>query len=96
MKRFLLILAFAASATLGCGGAEFYAAAPPPPLRAESYGRAPGPGFVWVGGYWGWRGNHYVWVSGGWRRPPHRRAVWVAPYWEHDRGRYRLREGHWR
>ena len=23
-----------------------------------------GPGYVWVNGYWGWRGNAHVWVAG--------------------------------
>lgn len=96
MKQFLLVLAFAASSTIGCGGAVFYATAPPPPVRAEYYGAAPGPGFVWVGGYWGWSGGNYAWVPGRWQRPPRAHAVWVRPYWEHRGGRYRFHEGRWR
>src|SRR5882724_6164858 len=40
---------------------------PPPPIVEEYYYPAPGPGYVWVGGYWGWYGGRCVWVSGYWR-----------------------------
>ena len=96
MKRSLLALVFAATSMVGCGGGVFYATAPPPPLRVESYGAAPGVGFVWINGYWGWRGNNYAWIPGRWERPPHPHDVWVAPRWESRGGHYRLREGHWR
>src|ERR1035438_7519025 len=29
--------------------------------------RRPHPGAMWVGAHWGWRGQHRVWVGGGWR-----------------------------
>ena len=31
-------------------------------LRMEDTGVAPGPGFVWIGGYWRWAGNDYAWT----------------------------------
>ncbi|MGD0416638.1 MAG: hypothetical protein ABSA80_14865 [Terriglobales bacterium] len=31
--------------------------APPPPVRVGVVGVAPGPGYVWVGGYQRWNGN---------------------------------------
>jgi len=96
MNRLLLVIAFAAASTIGCGGAVFYATTPPPTVRGEAFGVAPGPGFVWVNGYWGWRGGNYVWVPGRWARPPRRNAVWVAPYWEPHGGRYRFHQGRWR
>jgi hypothetical protein len=98
VKKYALILTFSAITTMSCasGGVAYYANTPPPPVRVETYGPAPGPGFVWVNGYWGWRGNNYVWVGGRWSRPPHARAVWVAPRWESYRGRYRFYEGRWR
>jgi hypothetical protein len=96
MRRGLLALVFAASSMIGCAGGVVYATAPPPPIRAEAFGAAPGPGFVWVTGYWGWRGGNYAWVPGSWARPPRAHAAWVAPYWEHRGGRYRFHEGRWR
>jgi hypothetical protein len=70
--------------------------APPPPLRHEVVVVRPGPGHVWVGGFWEWRNHDYVWVPGRWARPPHRGAVWVAPRFEH-RGRHHVWvRGFWR
>ena len=97
MRRTFLVLLFASLSTIGCaGGGVYYATVPPPPVRVETYGPAPGAGYVWINGYWGLRGNAYAWVPGYWGRPPHRRAVWVAPRWERVGGRYRFHEGRWR
>lgn len=95
MKRAALVLMVSALTACG-GGAFYYSNVPPPPLRAEVVGVAPGPGYVWVGGYWGFRGGGTVWVPGRWVVPPHRHAVWVAPRWERAGNRYRYHEGHWR
>jgi hypothetical protein len=81
----------------GCaGGYAYYSSAPPPPVRVEARGVAPGAGFVWVDGYWGYRGGNYAWVPGNWVRPPRARAVWVPGRWEMRRGRYYYRQGRWR
>lgn len=96
MKRSLMIAAFAALTIAGCGGGVYYATVPPPPVRVEAFGPAPGPGYVWINGYWGWGGSSYAWVPGRYVRPPHAHSVWVAPRWEAHGGRYRFREGRWR
>jgi hypothetical protein len=96
MKRSLLVATFAALTIAGCGGGVYYAAVPPPPVRVEAFGPAPGPGYVWINGYWGWGGSAYAWVPGRYVRPPRARAVWVSPRWEQRGGRYRFREGRWR
>jgi len=81
----------------GCaGGYAFYATAPPPPIRVEARGIAPGPGLIWIDGYWGYGGGRYAWVAGRWERPPRPRAVWVPGRWETRRGRYYYRQGRWR
>jgi hypothetical protein len=54
---------------VGCGGPGYvaiYARTAPPPIRVESQGRPPGSGYVWINGYWGYRGNDYVWNAGRW------------------------------
>src|SRR5579872_6898503 len=71
--------------------------APPPPRVLYVEPPAPGPEFVWVGGYWYPIGNHYRWHEGYWTRPPYEGAHWIAPhhdgerffagYWAGDRGR---------
>ena len=67
----------------------------PPELRVETAGVAPGPGYAWIGGYWGWHGGRHEWVSGYWERP-HPGYVWVPHAWMHVSGGWRLREGYWR
>jgi len=69
---------------------------PPPPIVEEVYYSAPGPGYVWVNGYWGWYGGRWAWVRGRWAWPPHRRAVWVGGYWERRGGSGVWISGHWR
>src|ERR1700686_3585204 len=79
----------AASARVGVG--VVVGTAPPAPVVvAGPVGVAPGPGYVWVDGYWDWGGGGWVWGPGRWVLPPRPGAVWVAPYYRthHDRFRY--------
>jgi hypothetical protein len=80
------------------GGAGLWVDIPPPALRAEVAIERPGPDFVWIGGFWGWRPalHNYEWVPGRWERPPRRGAIWVAPNWEHRRRGWYHVPGHWR
>ena len=65
----------------------------PPPPRYEVV-PASRPGYVWVPGYWDWRGHRHVWVTGHWERARygyyHR-----APEWAHEGDRWVLRRGGW-
>jgi hypothetical protein len=70
--------------------------APPPPMAETVVGVAPGPDYIWIGGYWGWDHGHRLWVRGHWDRPPRHGAVWVSPRWEHREGRYVFVRGYWR
>ncbi len=58
-----------------------YQAPPPPPPPAYAYSRPPmpGPGYLWVDGYWGFYGGRYAWTRGYWRQPPYAGGYWVAP-----------------
>ena len=66
----------------------------PPALYVEEVGVAPGPGFVWIGGFWGWNG-HWVWQAGHWGHPPRRGALWVAPRYVFRGGRHVYVRGYW-
>jgi len=68
----------------------------PPPVPVETMVVASGPGYVWVGGYWGWYGGRWAWVRGRWAYPPHRHAVWVGGYWERRGGSGVWISGRWR
>ena len=99
MKRQTLLLAPAvmALALSGCAArGAYYVSVPPPPARVEVFGVAPGPGFVWVDGYWNWSGSRYVWAPGRWQRPPRGRGRWEQGRWENHNGRYSFRRGCWR
>jgi hypothetical protein len=69
-------------------------AAPPPPRHEVVY-RRPGPGYVWVNGYWLWQRGRYVWVAGHWATPPRGYRTWEAPRWERRGGNYIFFEGRW-
>ncbi len=102
MKKSLLVLMFLASSSLfaahvsigiGVGPAYgYYAAPPPPPSAAAYYPPSPGPGFVWVSGYYNPVGGRYVWRPGYWSRPPYAGAVWIGPRYAGNR----FYNGYWR
>ena len=73
-----------------------YVAERPHVARVEVIPAEPGVGFVWIRGYWGYRGNSYAWVAGRWERPAEGYRVWVAERWQHDRNGWYLVPGHWR
>ena len=85
----------------GCAGGGYrynygYAGYGPPAPRYRVIGVAPGRGYVWVSGNWGWRGNRYEWNEGRWDRPPRGRTAWVEGDWRHEGRGWHYREGHWR
>jgi len=90
------VLAGCASEAAVRGSAVVRVGGPPPQPRRELVSARPGPGYVWVAGYWGVRGSRYVWVSGRWERPPRRGAVWVAPRYERRHGSWVVLGGWWR
>src|SRR5215831_14905376 len=92
MKSKLLLPALLLSmgfltACAGGYSAHYVAVGPPPPPAYGVVGVAPGPGYVWVDGFWDLRGGRWMWSRGYWVRPPRRGAIWVAPAWRpYDRG----------
>lgn len=72
---------------------ETVVVAPPPP-RVEIVGAAPYPGYLWIGGYWTWRGSRHDWVPGYWQAP--RPGYSWAPHRWVPQGRgWQERPGHW-
>ena len=108
----LLLCASAAALILGAAaGGDFAFVAPvraqadvafiasiaPPPLPAYSQPAIPGPGYMWIPGYWGWNGAGYYWVPGYWALPPAAGLLWTPGYWawsdtDHD---YVFHSGYW-
>jgi hypothetical protein len=103
MKKHLLSMAFAGAtvavslAVPANAAAVFVRVAPPRPV-VEHVVRRPGPGYVRVGGHYGWSGRAYVWGPGRWMVPPRPAAVWVAPRWAYVPARkgYVFVAGFWR
>ena len=50
-------------------GEEVVVTGAPPAPFVETVAVSPGPGLVWIGGCWVWRG-HWVWEHGRWVHPP--------------------------
>ncbi|HTR38346.1 MAG TPA: hypothetical protein VMH80_20695 [Bryobacteraceae bacterium] len=94
-----IALFFLASLLLvGCGGGYvgYGVAAPPPPVTVGVVGVAPGPGYVWIDGFWDLRGGRWAWVGGRWARPPRARARWEPDRWERHGNHWRHSGGRWR
>ena len=72
-----------------------YIGSAPPPIRYEERGPLPGPGFIWIEGYWAPNGRHYRWVQGRWDHPPYEGAYWSHPHYDHYKEGWQLHEGHW-
>jgi hypothetical protein len=85
-----LLLAFAPAAHAQISF-DVHLGSPPPAPRAYRVPPQPGPGYVWVDGYWYPVNGQYRWHNGYWTQPPYADAYWVAPYYE--RGAYYT--GHW-
>ena len=67
----------------------------PPPAQYEVITESPGVDFVWIGGYWVWRGG-WVWAPGRWGRCPHGPGYgWRGGAWVSSGGRYSWRAGGW-
>lgn len=70
---------------------------PPRPRVIRVHPQSPGPGYIWLDGYWYPVNGRYQWHDGYWTRPAYEGARWVGPhhdgsmffegYWEGDRGR---------
>ena len=65
--------------------------APPPPYT-EVMTAAPGPGYVWIAGHWGWH-HRWIWMRGHWDYRPG--YTWAAGHWANVNGNWVWTEGAW-
>ena len=96
-RRFFASLAlagFLAGAT--AAAIPVYVKVAPPTPKVEVRVVAPGPGYVWVGGYYRWHAGAYAWVPGKWALPPHPGAVWIPGHWKSTPSGWYWRAGHWK
>jgi hypothetical protein len=66
---------------------------PPAPI-VEYVPASPYPDYVWIGGFWGWRGGWY-WNAGHFAPRPFRGAAWVSGGWGRVGGRWAWHGGRW-
>jgi hypothetical protein len=69
--------------------------APPPPLPAEDQPTLSEDGSLWTPGYWYWRDQGYVWISGVWARPPRVGVLWTPAYWSQAGSVFVFHPGYW-
>ncbi len=55
----------------------------------------PGPGYIWIPGYWAYGPGGYYWVAGEWVLPPFVGALWTPGYWGWGSGLYEWHAGYW-
>lgn len=68
----------------------------PPPIPAYVQPVCPGPGYIWVPGYWAWDpGDGYYWVPGYWVLAPYIGALWTPGWWGWVDGVYVWNHGYW-
>jgi hypothetical protein len=69
---------------------------PPPPLPVYEQPIIPGPGYLWVPGYWAWSDDfEYYWVPGTWVLAPEPGLLWTPAYWAWNDGVYVFYPGYW-
>lgn len=67
----------------------------PPPLPVYDQPVIPGPGYVWMPGYWAYGPDGYYWVPGTWVLPPGIGLYWTPPYWGWNGAVYAFHPGYW-
>jgi hypothetical protein len=77
------------------GGPEVVVHSQPPPERYEAIGVAPGPGYFWVRGHWGWHHERWEWIGGRWEHASQPNSIWVAGQWVQRGSGYVWVEGHY-
>jgi len=98
IPKLLVLVGLTAGAALSQLSVGISIGAPPPPRVIRTHPRSPGPGYVWIDGYWFAEGRRYKWHDGYWTRPPYEGARWIGPryenrqffagYWEGNNGRF--------
>ncbi len=73
------------------------ASSAPPPLPVYLQPPIPGPGYMWIPGYWAWDGREWYWMPGYWALPPEADLYWTPGYWAWDDtdDDYAFNAGYW-
>jgi hypothetical protein len=67
----------------------------PPDLPDYQQPPAPGPGYLWTPGYWGYVPGNFFWVPGTWILAPAPGLLWTPGYWGFASGVFIWHAGYW-
>jgi len=67
----------------------------PPEMPVYEQPMAPGDGYLWTPGYWGWANDDYYWIPGTWVMPPQVGFLWTPGYWGWGGGGFLFNAGYW-
>jgi len=67
----------------------------PPELPDYQQPPAPGPGYLWTPGYWGYVPGDFFWVPGTWVLAPAPGLLWTPGYWGFGGGVFLWHAGYW-
>ncbi len=90
---FAAALAGGMAAPTAVSAAELFLNIAPPAPRHEVV-PAPRAGYIWVPGYWDYRGRHHVWVGGRWERD-RPGFVYYQPRWTQRDNGWVMERGRW-
>ncbi|MEP7367552.1 MAG: hypothetical protein ABI972_30195 [Acidobacteriota bacterium] len=82
MKKLLAMMLLVGGSVFGQISVGIRIGSPPAPRVVRVRPNSPGPGYLWVDGYWYPANNRYVWHPGYYSRPPYEGAMWVSPRYE--------------
>jgi len=88
----VLFVGLSLSSSFAQIGISIGIAPPPIPIYTQPY--APGPGYIWTPGYWGYDSGYY-WVPGTWVLPPRVGFLWTPGYWGYNGSNYFFNNGYW-
>jgi hypothetical protein len=90
----IVVLFVGAQVLTSCSG--YIVATGPPPPPNEVIVVAPSPRYVWVPGYYEYRGGTYIWIQGSYRIPPRGKTTYVQGNWNKTPKGYKRGRGHWK
>ena len=93
----LLAVMILATAVFSFGAVFVSVSFGPPALPVYTQPFCPGPGYIWVPGYWAWSPDYgdYYWVPGTWVLAPQPGFLWTPGYWGFSSGLYYWHPGYW-
>ena len=94
MRKTIIAMLFASSAAIALPAAAEMDVNIAPPAPRYEVAPAPRAGYLWVPGYWDWKGHRYVWVKGRFERERHGK-YWHPNRWVQHDGRWSFERGRW-